>query len=389
MATKAKKTENKPKKAKPIKSKSAKPSPSKAKLIEAKSNKAKPAKSKVAKTAKPQAKPTKFKTTKAKTAEGPVDKIKSKIAKGKLTKRKTAKVKIVWPKKTREMHNHHMNSTVWNNFKFRNDDIVIATYAKSGTTWTQQIVAQLIFNGAEGLNVSHLSPWVDLRIMPPEVISGIEGQTHRRFVKTHLPVDALVFSPKAKYIFVGRDGRDAAWSLFNHHSNAIDGYFDAFNNTPGRVGPTIERGLGDAHDFYSAWFAGDGYPYWPVWENIRSWWAIRNLPNVKLVHFNDLKADLTGSIREIADFLAIKVDPPTLAKIVEHCTFDYMKANADKMAPLGGAMWKDGAQTFINKGTNGRWRDTLTPTEVAAYEAKAITELGPECAKWLEQGVGK
>lgn len=41
------------------------------------------------------------------------------------------------PVKTREMHNHHMDSTIWNDFSFRDDDIVIATYAKSGTTWMQ------------------------------------------------------------------------------------------------------------------------------------------------------------------------------------------------------------------------------------------------------------
>lgn len=55
-----------------------------------------------------------------------------------------------WPRKAREIHNHHMDSTVWNGFDFRDDDVIIATWAKSGTTWMQQIVAQLIFRGAEG-----------------------------------------------------------------------------------------------------------------------------------------------------------------------------------------------------------------------------------------------
>lgn len=359
-------------KIKTTKVKSIKPKPVKAKSTRAKAGKAKPVK----------AKSTGAKPIQAKT-------IKSKASTFKPKKAKPARAKIVWPKKTREMHNHHMNSTVWNTFKFRDGDIVVATYAKSGTTWTQQIIAQLIFNGAENIDVHSLSPWVDLRIIPPEVIAGLEQQTHQRFLKTHLPVDALVFSPKAKYIFIGRDGRDAAWSLFNHHANATDDYFNAFNNTPGRVGPPLERGSGDVHEFYTGWFSGNGYPYWPVWENIRSWWDIRKLPNVKLIHFNGMKADLAKSIREIAAFLEIPIDEVKFPKIVEHCTFDYMKAHAGMVAPRGGIMWNGGAKTFINKGTNGRWRDTLSAAEIAAYEAKAVKELGPACAKWLAQGYAR
>ena len=148
---------------------------------------------------------------------------------------------VAWPKKSRDIHNHHMNSTVWDTFKFRDDDIVIATYAKSGTTWMQQIVAQLVFNGAAGVDTSHISPWIDLRIMPPEAFAALEAQTHRRFVKTHLPVDALVFSQRAKYLYLGRDGRDMVWSLYNHHVMANENWYGALNNTPGRIGPPIER----------------------------------------------------------------------------------------------------------------------------------------------------
>ncbi|MDQ2694263.1 MAG: sulfotransferase domain-containing protein, partial [Pseudomonadota bacterium] len=112
-----------------------------------------------------------------------------------------------WPVKTRELHSHHFDSTVWNDFRFRDDDIIIATYAKSGTTWTQQIVAQLLFNGQEGLEVAEMSPWLDLRVPPKEIkLPAVEAQRHRRFLKTHLPVDALVFSPRARYIYIGRDG---------------------------------------------------------------------------------------------------------------------------------------------------------------------------------------
>ena len=111
----------------------------------------------------------------------------------------------VWPKKTRDLHNHHFDSTIRDDFRFRDDDIVIATYAKSGTTWTQQIVAQMLFGPDKDLEVAEMSPWLDLRVPPKAVkLPMVEAQTHRRFLKTHLPLDALVFSPKAKYVFIGR-----------------------------------------------------------------------------------------------------------------------------------------------------------------------------------------
>ncbi len=86
--------------------------------------------------------------------------------------------------------------------------------------------------------------------------------------------------------------------MYNHHANAAQAWYDALNNTPGLVGDRIEKPPASIHEYYQRWFEKDGYPFWPFWENIRSWWAIQKLANVKLVHFNQMKADLPGSIRE-------------------------------------------------------------------------------------------
>src|SRR5688572_26846868 len=277
------------------------------------------------------------------------------------------------PQKKRELHNHHFDSTIWNDLKFRDDDIVISTYAKSGTTWVQQIVSQLIFNGQAGLPVAEMSPWLDLRVPPKEIkLAEVEKQTHRRFLKTHLPVDALVFSPKARYIYIGRDGRDVVWSMYNHHANANALWYEALNDTPGRVGPPIEPPCDSIPQYFRDWLARDGHPFWPFGENIRSWWEIRALPNVLLLHFESLKHDLPGEIRRVDYFLDTPIDEIKVAQILTHCSFDYMKANAGSSVPLGGAFWDGGAQTFINKGVNGRWRDMLSAEDSTAYQQKAV-----------------
>jgi aryl sulfotransferase len=296
---------------------------------------------------------------------------------------------IAWPRKTRELQNHHMDSTVWNDFKFRGDDIVVATYAKSGTTWTQQIVSQLLYRGDESVTVGDVSPWIDLRVPPAEVkLAALEAQTNRRVVKTHLPLDALVFSPKAKYLYIGRDGRDVLFSFHHHHLAGNAMWYELLNDTPGRVGPPIGKPDPDVRAYFRRLRAEDGYPIWSFWENIASWWQVRHLPNVKLVHFAQLKADLPGQMHEIARFLDIEIPGATWPSIIEHCSFDYMKAHAEHVATLGGAIFDGGASSFINKGVNGRWKDVLSAEESAAYEAMAVQKLGPECAHWLATGEG-
>jgi aryl sulfotransferase len=294
---------------------------------------------------------------------------------------------IDWPIKKREFHNHHFDSTIWNDFQFRDDDIVIATYAKAGTTWMQQIIAQLMFDGDPDLEVAEMSPWMDLRVPPKEIkLPVVEAQTDRRFLKTHLPVDALLFSPKAKYIYISRDGRDVVWSMYNHHTNANQTWYDALNETPGRVGPPIEPPPDNVRQYWQDWLDRDGHPFWPFWENVRSWWQIRHLPNVLLVHFANLKRDMPGEIRRIAEFLDIPINDANWPAILEHCSFEWMKNNATKSTPLGGAFWDAGAEVFINKGVNGRWSEILTTKECSDYEQLAETELGSECSRWLATG---
>jgi aryl sulfotransferase len=291
-----------------------------------------------------------------------------------------------YPQKTREMKTAIFDSSVWNDFHYRNDDIIITSYAKSGTTWVQQIVGQLLFNGATDINISTISPWLDHHMPPREKkLALLEQQQHRRFLKTHLPPDTLVFSPQAKYIYIARDGRDVAWSLHNHHADRDLAWGRKLAESAGMAPqPDTTKPI---LEFFREWLEKDGYPFWPYWENISGWWKIKDHPNVHFIHYANLKRDLPLEIERIAQFLGIpKPDAETWQTIVYHCSFEYMKDNAEQFAPMGGKVWKGGAKTFIYKGVNQRWKDVLSAEDIRRYEAIAVAQLGPACAHWLATG---
>lgn len=293
----------------------------------------------------------------------------------------------MYPEKKREHWHHLLDSTIWNEFEFRDDDIFVVSYSKSGSTWVQQIVAQLIWNGMEGIVLSEVSPWIDCRFPSKEErLEIITNQTHRRFLKGHLPVDTMVFSPKAKYIYIGRDGRDVLWSLFNHHCIMKEDTIQSIDSVPERTGPPLGEAPSSVIDYFRNWLSKDGYPWWPYWEHIRSWWEVKDLPNVMLLHFSNLKTDIPGEIRRIAAFLDIPINEGKWDVILEHCSFKYMKAHADQSVPFGGDIFKRGGEGFIHKGINGRWRNVLSPEDIDAYQKMAREKLGAECARWLSTG---
>ena len=288
-----------------------------------------------------------------------------------------------WPVKKHELLNAHVDSSVWNHFTFRGDDIVIASWGKSGSTWLQQIVGQLVLPDEESWAVADVSPWMELALQSREdTLRFLERQRHRRIIKTHLPVDALVYSPDAQYLYIGRDGRDVAWSLFNHYRRLSSDWY-AMMRGRAHIGRVPTERPSDFRAFFRQWLREDGYPFWPFWENVRSWWEIRELPNLHMLHFEELKHDLWATVNRVAEFLGAPVDQALMERIAERCTFGYMKKNADTVVTYGSYIFEGGAQSFFHKGENGGWRATLEKEDVDEYEAACARYLPADCARWL------
>ncbi len=270
----------------------------------------------------------------------------------------------------------------WDGFKSRPGDVFVCTPAKCGTTWMQAIVASLLWpDGDPPGPVLAISPWIEMQIVPAHEMHAIlEAQTHRRFMKTHTPADGIPWFDDARYIFVARDGRDAFMSLCHHVEVFRDELRDTLNAQAPEGVPQLPVWDGDVHAFFARWL--DDELFFP---HLATYWKARHRPNLLLVHYNDLKADLAGEMRRVAAFIGADVPESRWPEVVARCTFERMRESETRIGAVD-MVFKGGLKSFVFKGTNGRWRDVLTADELAAYDRRVAAALTPDCAAWMEHG---
>jgi aryl sulfotransferase len=295
----------------------------------------------------------------------------------------------------RSVRTRVFDSARWDAYQPRDSDIVVATYSKCGTTWMQRIVSMLVFASAEPRPIWDLSPWPDARFGPPiDLVYGLaESQTHRRFFKSHLPLDALPFYEDVKYLHVARDGRDACMSLHNHLLNLTPearAMLSEISLNDPKFGDPYPEAPEDAGAFFHSWVTSDderqGDPSASFFHVERTYWQERKRPNVLLVHYNDLKADREGEMRRIAEFLDIEIAEALWPQLADAASFESMKRDGDSLLARAHDLWEGGPNRFLNKGTNGRWHDCVAAEDLARYQAKVAAEVSPTLARWLEHG---
>ena len=291
------------------------------------------------------------------------------------------------------------DSARWDGFTFRPGDVVISTPPKCGTTWTQMLCALLIFDGpAFPAPLEEVSPWLDMSTRPlAEVTAALAAQRHRRFIKTHTPLDGLPLHPDATYLVVGRDPRDVAIPMEHHAANMDFAHIlklraaavgnEDLAELPERRVPSedpVER----FRTFVAEEAPGGGATLTlaSVLHHLDTGWQRRGDANVALFHYADLQTDVAGELLRLARVLGIPCSEERARALAAEASLTRMRERGADIAPNAShGIWKD-VRAFFRSGGSGEWRARLSAADLAAYEARVAALVGPDLAAWAHGG---
>jgi len=247
--------------------------------------------------------------------------------------------------------------------------------------------------------LDQLSPWLDMQIQPVDaVFAQLSAQRHRRFIKTHTPLDGLPWDPRVTYIGVGRDPREIALSWDAHRANMdMDALLARRAAAVGNddLAELLPNGMpvapDDARQRFWDWMdAPLGHPL-PCLRgtiaHLDGLWRARSLPNVVLLHYTPLTGDPLGQLRTLAGRLGIGVPEEQLPVLAAAAGFDRMRSRAQRLAPAADSgIWRDTTAFF--HGGSGRWRELLDAADLDRYERTIAALTTPELSAWVHTGLG-
>lgn len=286
------------------------------------------------------------------------------------------------PQRTSTYVGRLTDTSRWDSFRNRTDDVLICTPPKCGTTWTQAICANLIFGTPdfEG-KIGDVSPWFDSKLESLQTcLDVLEAQPHRRFIKTHTPLDGIPYFQSCQHLIVYRNPKDAYFSVRNHLLNLVEP-------------PAIPQLANDPREGFRAWMEapfehglGEQRSLEAFAQHFLSFWTFRQLPNFHLLHFSDMKRDLGTAVQQIAEILNIDISEDRIGEICNAVSFTEMKKNASAFAPASGKSLFKSDEAFFSSGKNEQWRGVLKTEDIQRYMTRINELLPADAVLWLEGG---
>jgi hypothetical protein len=249
-------------------------------------------------------------------------------------------------------------------------DVIVAVYGKSGTNWMMQIAQQLLHHGkAEFDHIHSVVAWPDTTNYPAlrHYAIPVEDESPwrnspegKRVIKTHMNWDLIPYSPDARYICVIRDPKDVF----------VSDYFFCQNMLPM---PSVDTWL--------RLFLSDDFHMFGSWAiNTAGYWAQKSTPNVLVLSFRAMKRDLSGAVRQIAEFLGVQVNDEILHEVCRKSSFEYMRSIDEKFAVWNIIPWHSGTE-MIRKGAHGGSSELLSQgqqREIDQYFMAELKRLGSD-----------
>ncbi|XP_058477137.1 sulfotransferase 2B1-like [Solea solea] len=240
-------------------------------------------------------------------------------------------------------------------FTFRPDDVVIATYPKSGTTWMQEIIP-LIMSGGDPAAVESLHNWDRAPWLEEQRASqlNLEERPSPRVLTTHFKYNIMppsFFEIKPKVIYVMRNPKDVFTSAFHYYG------ITSYMVKPGSQSEFLHKFL-DGKVPFNSWF-----------DHVKDWLNAEDKGHIMYISYEEMKMDLNDSVTRIAQFLEKHLDPEVIEKIAERCLFPNMKLN--KMSNYSDVPQEFMDQTkseFLRKGIAGDWKNQLTAAEAEYFD---------------------
>jgi len=286
------------------------------------------------------------------------------------------------PERSRDYVGPVTDTRVWEDFDLRDDDIILSTPPKCGTTWSQAIIMMLLNGAAETERpIWKESLWLDCGFRGQDkAVEALNNQTTRRCIKSHSPLDSIPFNPKVTYITVYRHPVDVHFSLEKHVANMTADVLQFMY--PEQAGAAFKRFLTAPETDAGT----DDLTLASLLHHYRSFSAWAHLPNVHFFHYADLKRDLAYEIRRYAAAMGVSPSDRLIDEITAATSFPSMKqVTRNTQDTAGPSAFKDVAG-FFHSATSNKWVGRLSDAEVEAYHAKFSQIAQPSEVSWLENG---
>lgn len=197
-------------------------------------------------------------------------------------------------------------------YKPQPGDLFLVSYPKSGSTWTQRIIYNILMNAAEPDDP--LDPVIRFPCLEMQGAEAAAYAPRPAAFKTHLPFHKNPYSAEAKYVYIARNPYDTCVSFYYHTKNM----------------PAYKFQDGTFDEFFEMFMEGR-VDYGDYFDNVLSWYERRNDSNVLFLTYEELKADTGKCVLKIAAFISpeiearLKKDANLLDRILERTSLAYMK----------------------------------------------------------------